>query len=43
MGREFVTLIDGRVAIILRPRSDDETTAEAMGRVVRALEASGVA
>ena len=38
-GRELVTMIDGRVAIILRP-SHEEETAERLDRIIRAIEAS---
>lgn len=40
--REFVTRIDGRIAIIFRPRPDDEAYAEALSRIVRALESAGI-
>ncbi len=37
-GRARVTMIDGRVAIILPSRSDPDDTAENIARIVRALE-----
>ncbi|HEY6728325.1 MAG TPA: hypothetical protein VI197_30150 [Polyangiaceae bacterium] len=37
-GRALVTMIDGRVAIILPPARDHEATAEQIAKVVRALE-----
>lgn len=39
LGREFCTMIDGRIAIILRPRASEAETGELFQRIVRALEA----
>lgn len=38
-GRAFVTLIDGRVAIILPPQPSDKAIAAYIAAVARALEA----
>ncbi len=37
MGREYVTRIDGRLAIILRPGNDEEEAARLL-RVLKAIE-----
>jgi hypothetical protein len=36
-GREFVTEVDGRIAIILRPRKSHENTSDAMARIAELL------
>ncbi len=40
MGREYVTQIDGRIAIILRP-GPEENVSDRLAKIARAIESPG--